>query len=109
MPSRRPIRKPQLAAAALAFLTLTAFISPEQARNMQRNPSTFGTMLCRQFWYLENKILAEGRVCLKSERARRAFKTAKPCISDDETILPRRVRDYLAELRKAAAKKGCFR
>lgn len=92
-----------------AFLLLTAFISPEQARNMQRNPSTFGTMLCRQFWYLENKILAEGRVCLKSERARRAFKSAKPCISDDETILPRRVRDYLAELRKAAAKKGCFR
>ncbi|WP_346909626.1 hypothetical protein [uncultured Roseibium sp.] len=92
-----------------AFLLLTAFISPEQARNMQRNPSTFGTMLCRQFWYLENKILAEGRVCLKSDRARRAFKTAKPCISDDENVLPRRVRDYLAELRRAAAKKGCFR
>ncbi|WP_346895168.1 hypothetical protein [uncultured Roseibium sp.] len=99
----------RIAVGLSAFLLLTAFISPEQARNMQRSPSTFGTMLCRQFWYLENKILAEGRVCLKSDRARRAFKRAKPCISDDERILPRRVRDYLAELRKAAAKKGCFR
>ena len=99
----------QIAIGLLAFLTLTAFVSPEQARNMQRNPSTFGTMLCRQFWYLENKILAEGRVCLTSERARRAFRNAKPCISDEETILPRRVRDYLADLRRAAAKKGCFR
>ena len=93
----------------LPLLSLTGFVSPEQARNMQREPSTFGTMLCRQFWYLENKILAEGRVCLRSDRARRAFKSAKPCISDDERILPERVRDYLQKLRRAEAGKGCPR
>ncbi len=93
----------------LPLLALAGFVSPEQARNMQREPSTFGTMLCRQFWYLENKILAEGRVCLRSDRARRAFKSAKPCISDDERILPERVRDYLQKLRRAEADKGCRR
>jgi hypothetical protein len=99
----------RIAIAVCLWAVLSGFVSPEQARNMSRNPSTFGTMLCRQFWYLENKILATGRVCLKSDRARRAFSKADPCISDDEDILPGRVRDYLAKLRAAADVKGCPR
>lgn len=99
----------RLGLAVSLTVTLSGFVSPEQAQNMSRNPSTFGTMLCRQFWYLENKILATGRVCLKSDRARRAFSKADPCISDDEDILPARVRDYLSKLRAAADAKGCPR
>ncbi|WP_428572572.1 hypothetical protein [Roseibium sp.] len=77
------------------------------AQNLTVNPGRFGAMTCQQLWYTEQEVLAEGRVCLKSERARRAFRRAPRCISDDETILPAKVEAYLEQLRVAARKKGC--
>lgn len=88
-------------------LILCGFNSPEQALNLGRDPLTFGSMDCQQIWYLENKILADGRICPSSERARRAFRAAKRCISDEERILPKQVKDYLALLRSTARRKGC--
>lgn len=91
------------------LLFLCGFNSPEQAMNLRRDPLTFGSMDCQQIWYLENKILADGRICLTSERARRAFRLAKRCISEEERILPKQVKDYLALLRSTARGKGCPR
>jgi len=104
--------KRQTRNVGLAFglvLFTCGFNSPEQALNLRRDPSTFGSMDCQQIWYLENKILADGRICLSSERARRAFRSAKRCISDEERILPKQVQDYIALLRTTAHRKGCAR
>lgn len=77
------------------------------AQSLTVNPGRFGAMTCQQLWYTEQEVLAEGRVCLKSERARRAFRRAPRCISDDETILPAKTEGYLEQLRKAARAKRC--
>lgn len=78
-----------------------------RAQSLPANPGTFGAMTCQQFWYAEQQVLAEGGVCLKSERARRAFQRAGRCISSDEDILTAKARGYLAELRAAARRKHC--
>lgn len=77
------------------------------AQTLTVDPGRFGAMTCQQLWYTEQEVLAEGRVCLKTERARRAFRRAPRCISDDETILPAKIEDYLAQLRLSAREKGC--
>jgi hypothetical protein len=77
------------------------------AQSLLVNPGRFGAMTCQQLWYTEQEVLAEGRVCLATERARRAFRRADQCISDDEAILPEKTQDYLQTLRKAARGKGC--
>jgi len=77
------------------------------AQTITVNPGRFGAMTCQQLWYTEQEVLAEGRVCLRTERARRAFRRAPRCISDDETILPEKVEDYLEQLRQSARDKGC--
>ncbi|MCK7612184.1 HdeA family protein [Roseibium sp. CAU 1639] len=77
------------------------------AQTLTVNPGRFGAMTCQQLWYTEQEVLAEGRVCLKTERARRAFRRAPRCISDDESILPAKVEDYLDQLRQSARDKGC--
>ncbi len=64
-------------------------------------------MTCQQLWYTEQEVLAEGRVCLKSERAKRAFRRAERCISGDEDILPKKARSYLERLRGVARDKNC--
>lgn len=71
------------------------------------DPGQFGAMTCQQLWYVEQEVLAAGRVCLSSERARRAFRRAERCISSDEDILPPDTRDYLGHLRSVARDKGC--
>ncbi|POF31510.1 hypothetical protein [Roseibium marinum] len=90
---------------ALLAAALTVF--PVAAQSFSTNPANFPGMTCQQLWYIEQEVLAEGRVCLQSERARRAFRRAKRCISSDETILPKKTRDYLEQLRSAARNKGC--
>ncbi|WP_370201479.1 hypothetical protein [Roseibium sp.] len=87
---------------ALAFVSPAAF-----AQSLSVDPGRFGAMTCQQLWYVEQEVLAAGRVCLASERARRAFRRAERCISDDEAILPQDTRDYLDHLRSVAADKGC--
>ena len=72
-----------------------------------RAPSSFPSMTCQQLWYLEHKVLAEGRVCLRSDRARRAFRNAPRCISPDERILSENEQDYLKQLRKVLKRKKC--
>lgn len=71
------------------------------------DPARFGAMTCQQLWYVEQQVLADGRVCLTTERARRAFRRSERCISSSEAILPGSSRDYLARLRKQARQKGC--
>ncbi|PVB60917.1 hypothetical protein DCO57_14715 [Labrenzia sp. 011] len=93
-----------LAGAGLTVV-LTAF--PALALSQSTNPANFPGMTCQQLWYIEQQVLAEGRVCLQSERARRAFRRAKRCISSDETILSAKARAYLQQLRSAARDKGC--
>ncbi|EAV42832.1 hypothetical protein SIAM614_15847 [Stappia aggregata IAM 12614] len=87
-----------LPAAALAQ---SLFVNPAV------DPGRFGAMTCQQLWYVEQEVLAAGRVCLSSERARRAFRRAERCISSDEAILPPDTRDYLDHLRSVAKDKGC--
>lgn len=97
------------AVVVLAFLSLWSGLTTSplaQSRDVP-NPGTFGAMTCQQFWYVEQQVLAEGRVCLKSERARRAFRRSERCISTSEAILSRNTRDYLSQLRAVAGKKGC--
>lgn len=77
------------------------------AQTLSVDPGRFGAMTCQQLWYTEQEVLAEGRVCLSTERARRAFRRAPRCISNDETILPAKVEAYLAVLRQTAREKGC--
>ena len=82
-------------------------VSLVSAQSLSTNPANFRGMPCQQLWYVEQEVLAEGRVCLKTERARRAFSRAERCISADESILPRKARDYLGQLRQTARDKGC--
>lgn len=99
----------RLGAVLFAGLVLTAFNSPQQAQNLARDPSSFGTMTCDQIWYLVSKIRADGRVCPASDRAARAFRAAPDCISGDERVLAPQVRAYLAQLRATARGKQCAR
>lgn len=92
--------------AALAG-TAALFTGASHAQGLSPNPSSFSSRTCQQLWYIEQKTLAEGRVCLKSQRARTAFKRYERCISNEEDILPMKTRDYLAEVRSAARQKGC--
>jgi hypothetical protein len=96
------VRRLVLAGSLLAVTTLTGY-----TQSFSTNPGTFGAKTCQQLWYVEQEVLAEGRVCLKTERARRAFRRAKRCISNSETILPRQTKDYLTKLRRTARDKGC--
>lgn len=100
----RRYRRETYVCAVLAAV-LTAF--PVVAQSFSTNPANFPGMTCQQLWYIEQQLLSEGRVCLQSERARRAFRRAERCISSDETILPKKSRDYLEQLRFAARNKGC--
>lgn len=77
------------------------------AQVFKTNPARFGAMTCQQLWYVEQETLAEGRVCLTSERAKRAFRRAERCISSSETILPKTTRAYLDQLRSVARSKAC--
>ena len=89
-----------------AFFLLMG-VSCASAQSLSTNPANFRGMPCQQLWYVEQEVLAEGRVCLKTERARRAFSRAERCISGSESILPKKARDYLAELRSVARNKRC--
>lgn len=71
------------------------------------NVSSLGVLTCQQLWYLEQQVLAEGRVCLKSARARNAFRSAPRCISGEERILPLETQTYLAHVREASRTKRC--
>lgn|GEM_PF-3530458 len=84
-----------------------AVVGAAQAQTLTVNPGRFGAMTCQQLWYTEQEVLAGGRVCLRTDRARRAFRRADPCISDDEAILPPKTQDYLLTLRKTAREKSC--
>lgn len=77
------------------------------AQVFKTDPARFGAMTCQQLWYVEQETLAEGRVCLTSERAKRAFRRAERCISSSESILPKATRTYLDQLRNSARSKGC--
>ncbi|MCV0429299.1 MAG: hypothetical protein K5905_27945 [Roseibium sp.] len=77
------------------------------AQSLSINPANFRGMPCQQLWYVEQEVLAEGRVCLKTVRAQRAFSRAERCISSSESILPEKARDYLGELRNVAKDKRC--
>lgn len=91
------------ACTALMFQFFTAALAQEFTPNV----SSLGSLTCQQLWYLEQETLADGRVCLKSARARQAFRKAKPCISNEERILPAKVRGYLAAVRNTARAKSC--
>ncbi|WP_299481731.1 hypothetical protein [uncultured Roseibium sp.] len=82
-------------------------VSASIAQPLSTDPARFGAMTCQQLWFVEQKTLAEGRVCLKSERAKRAFRRFDRCISSSESILPVKTRSYLEQLRKVARGKGC--
>jgi hypothetical protein len=91
-----------------AALVVLIAASAAGAQEFSPNVSSLGSLTCQQLWYLEHEVLAEGRVCLKSARARHAFQNrAKRCLSDEERILPARVRGYLAEIRKTGRAKNC--
>ncbi|MEM8703222.1 MAG: hypothetical protein AAGF82_15455 [Pseudomonadota bacterium] len=77
------------------------------AQVFKTDPARFSAMTCQQLWYVEQETLAEGRVCLTSERARRAFRRAERCISSSESILTKATRTYLERLRSVARSKGC--
>ncbi|GAA0771859.1 hypothetical protein E1180_04265 [Roseibium denhamense] len=70
---------------------------------------TLPAKTCQQLWYMEQEVLVEGRVCLQTERAKRAFRSAPPCISAEERILPAELKKDLLAIRQAAANKTCFR
>jgi len=94
-------------ATVLGIFVAILSASAAASQSLSVDPGRFGAMTCQQFWYVEQEVLAEGRVCLRTERARRAFRRAERCISDDETILPERAQHYLEVLRHAARDKGC--
>jgi putative N-acetylmannosamine-6-phosphate epimerase len=96
------VRTSVLTGSLLAATTLTGY-----TQSFSTNPGTFGAKTCQQLWYVEQQVLAEGRVCLKTERARRAFRRAERCISSNEAILPIKTRNYLAQLRGVGRDKGC--
>lgn len=92
--------------AVLLWITCASAM-PAGAQMPAVDPARFGALTCQQFWYAEQETLADGRVCLRTERARRAFNRWQKCISDDEAILPKRARAYLQQLRTAARERGC--
>lgn len=96
-----------LMGAVSATLAETRGLTPALVEAMKVPPQNLASLSCRRLWYLEHKVLAAGRVCLSTDRARRAFGKALPCISDEERILPERVRDYLLEIRRAQRIKSC--
>ncbi|WP_289034172.1 hypothetical protein [uncultured Roseibium sp.] len=85
----------------------TRGLTPALVEAMKVPQQNLSSLSCRRLWYLEHKVLAAGRVCLSTDRARRAFGKALPCIFDEERILPERVRYYLAEVRRAQRAKSC--
>jgi len=85
----------------------TRGLTPALVEAMTVPQQNLASLSCRRLWYLEHKVLAAGRICLSTDRARRAFGKALPCISDEERILPQRVKDYLAEVRRAERAKSC--
>ncbi|MES0881691.1 hypothetical protein [Roseibium sp. SCP14] len=103
----RDLREMPFQLLILLAVSIVHFSGVASAQSLSTNPANFRGMTCQQLWYVEQEILAEGRVCLKTERARRAFSRAERCISADESILPRKARDYLGQLRQTARDKGC--
>ncbi|RMX61899.1 YARHG domain-containing protein [Roseibium alexandrii] len=91
----------------IALVALLLWPPGVQSQEFTPNESSLGSLTCQQLWYLEQEVLAKARVCLKSQRAQNAFKRAKPCISDEERILPAKVRDYLSAVRETASLKKC--
>lgn len=87
--------------------TLCGFVSAEQRANMQKSPEELYGLGCDQLWYLREKIRAEGGICPRGDRELRAFFRNRRCLSPNEGILVSEVRNYLAELRKVEAAKGC--
>ncbi len=90
-------------------LSLLLVLTPAESLAQAGNPSlsSLGALTCQQLWYLEQEVLAENRVCLKDERAQRAFRNASPCISSNEGILSGKIKNYLAEVRKTGQAKNC--
>jgi len=76
-------------------------------RNMRRPPFELANLTCDQLWYLREKIRADGGICPRDERARRAFFRTRTCISPDERVLPAEVRTYLDAVRKAEQARAC--
>ncbi|OJJ11556.1 hypothetical protein BKI51_07380 [Alphaproteobacteria bacterium AO1-B] len=91
----------------IALVALLLWPPVVHSQEFTPNKSSLGSLTCQQLWYVEQEVLAEGRVCLKSRRAQNAFKRAKPCISDEERILPAKARDYLSAVRETATFKKC--
>ena len=89
------------------FLFATGLTHGPNAQVFKTDPARFGAMTCQQLWYVEQETLAEGRVCLTSERAKRAFRRAERCISSSESVLTKSTRSYLDQLRSVARSKGC--
>lgn len=89
------------------FLLIAGMTKSLNAQVFKTDPARFGAMTCQQLWYVEQETLAEGRVCLTSERAKRAFRRAERCISSSESILPKATRTYLDQLRNSARSMGC--
>lgn len=82
-------------------------LMPLTAHAQTVDDASLAALTCQQLWYLENEVLAENRVCLTSERARRAFRSAAPCVSSDERILPPEVKRTITSIRRVAGGKGC--
>ncbi len=91
----------------IALVALLLWLPVVHSQEFTPNKSSLGSLTCQQLWYVEQEVLAEGRVCLKSQRAQNAFKRAKPCVSYEERILPAKVRDYLSAVRETATLKKC--
>ena len=81
--------------------------SAEVYRAMKTPVVALPSKSCRQLWYIEHRLLAAGRICPSSERAERAFRSAKSCISSDERVLPGKARDYLGKIRQVRRDKAC--
>ncbi len=109
MPTRVFSSSRRTASGWLFTIGLAHFVllAPVSSQAFATDPGRFGAMTCQQLWYVEQKTLAEGRVCLKSTRAKRAFSRADRCISSSEAILPKKTQDYLTQLRNAARSKSC--
>ncbi|MBD8890194.1 hypothetical protein [Roseibium litorale] len=109
----RTVRLPVLLLCCLAgtadgvFAFTNGGMTPELAQAMSRSPERFSSLLCQQLRYLEAKVLAAGRICQRSDRARRSFPDARSCLSPDEDILPGPAKDYLVLLRQTIDAKGC--
>lgn len=91
----------------LVAIILPVLGSSAAARDLSNNFSSLGVMTCQQLWYIEQEVLAEGRICSNSERARRTFSSKKKCISGDERILPDKVLEYLDTVRDVGKSKSC--